>query len=64
MNWFERWILKGIIRKQVRQDYDHPEKIEALFSSIIQAARDEFTEDNRATQDEYLTDWFKNALCE
>ena len=45
MTRFERWMLRRIIRKEVRQDFDHDKKITGLFREIIQAARREFHEE-------------------
>ena len=62
MTPLERLLMMRVIRKEVRQGYDHPARIAALFGLVIEAARDEFTEDNRATSREYLTEWFNHAL--
>lgn len=63
MNSFERWMLRRIVRKEVRQDYDHDKKIAALFGMIISAARREFSEDNEPTSQAYLMEWFERALA-
>jgi hypothetical protein len=62
MTRLERWLIKRIIRKEVVQGYDHPARIAALFGLVIEAARDEFTEDNHATSRAYLSEWFEHAL--
>lgn len=62
MNKLETWLLTRIIRREVRQDYDHPEKITNLYRMINTACRDEFTEDNIPTLNHSLTEWFNNSL--
>lgn len=61
MNWFERWFLKAIIAKQVRQGYSHSANITELYSLIRDACLTEFYEDNVVTVDTYLQDRFKAA---
>lgn len=62
MNKFERWFLSHIIRKQVRQGYDHPQRITEMYTMIRVAAEQEFTEDNMATINSCLSDWFMASL--
>ena len=62
MNIFERWFLKKVFRKQVVQGYDHDKKIMELYTMIREAVENEFTEDNKLTRDDYLTEWFKGSL--
>lgn len=59
---FRMWILKGILRDVVRQDYDHKEKITALYGCIVASARKEFTEDNKGTLDNFLHECFEESL--
>lgn len=59
MSPFERWLMVRIIRKETRQDYDHPAKFTALYAMITKAAKREFTEDNEATRRHYLQEWFE-----
>jgi hypothetical protein len=54
-------LLYRIIRREVIQG-DHKHKIEKMFSLIVDAARDEFTEDNKLTLDCFLSECFKNSL--
>jgi len=61
MNRFERWILKGIIHKTVKQG-NHYIKITALYKQIAEAARDEFTEDTKRAIDQLLEDCHKESL--
>ena len=64
MNWFERWFLRRIIRKQVRQGYTHDKRITALYREIHDAAKREFYEDNVYTRNAYLREWFEASLDE
>jgi len=61
MNRFELWILKGIIRKTVRQG-DHYGRITAFYKLVADAARQEFTEDNKPTLDQLLKECHSEAL--
>jgi len=62
MNKFEEWFLKRIIKREVRQGYDHAQKITNLYTMIRVAAEQEFTEDNVVTMNSYLTEWFEKSL--
>ncbi len=58
MNSFERWFIKRVIAKEVRQGH-HDARVEGLYGLIREAATAEFTEDNAATIDAYLSDRFR-----
>lgn len=62
MNKIEKWFLNRIIEREVRQDYDHPKKITELYKMIRVACEEEFTEDNTATLNDFLTECFENSL--
>lgn len=62
MNKFERWFLNRVFRTQVRQGFDHQERITELYRMIRVAAEQEFYEDNLVTQNSYLTEWFEKSL--
>jgi hypothetical protein len=62
MNKFEEWFLRRVIRKEVRQGFDHAQKITNLYTMIRVAAEQEFTEDNVVTMNSYLTEWFEKSL--
>jgi hypothetical protein len=62
MTKFEQWFLRRVIRKEVRQGYDHAQKITNLYTMIRVAAEQEFTEDNVVTMNSYLTEWFEKSL--
>lgn len=59
MNRFERWFLRRLLRRQVRQSTFHAVRITALYREIAEAARREFYEDNEPTRREYLREWFE-----
>lgn len=56
LNWFERWILKGILRK-----ITHRCELPELFAEIRRATKERFYEDNYPTREDYL---FREYLCD
>jgi hypothetical protein len=61
MNKFEQWMLKRIIRQEVRQG-GHPERIVKLYAMIREACEQEFYEDNIPTLNYSLCGWFEDSL--
>lgn len=61
MNRLEHWFLKRILREEVRQNYDHYQKHVALYQMIRDAHREEFTEDNAVTADDFLRECFEQT---
>lgn len=61
MTKLELWFMKRIIRRQVLQG-NHRRRIFNMYAIIIDAARDEFTEDNKPTLDEFLKGIHQDAL--
>jgi hypothetical protein len=61
MNRFELWFVRRVLRREVRQDFDHDKKIAALYGLIRQACKDEFTEDNAPTLSSNLSEWFETT---
>jgi hypothetical protein len=59
MSKFELWFLKRVIAKEVRQNFDHAEKVKNLYSLIRRACEDEFYEDNPPTISSFLSDCFE-----
>ena len=57
MNRFERWFLKRVIAREVRQGNHEPRIIE-LYSMIRRACDSEFFEDNIPTMDSFLQECF------
>ena len=62
MNRFEQWFLRKIIRKQVRQGFDHDRRIADLYREIHNAAKQEFYEDNVYTRNDFLRELFESSL--
>jgi len=62
MTKIERWFLNRVFRKQVRQGFDHPQRITELYQMIRIACENEFYEDNVTSQNSYLTEWFEKSL--
>jgi hypothetical protein len=58
MNWFDRWMFERIVWKQVKQGYDHDERIIEMYDTIRYACHDEFIEDSCITLNRNLTEWF------
>lgn len=59
LNRFERWMLKGILQKIVRQECRHQQNITELYTAIYQEARHTFYEDNRPTLDSFLDECYQ-----
>jgi hypothetical protein len=57
-----RWLFRRYVAAQVRQGYDHPQRITALYQEIAQAAEREFYEDNVMTLSTQLREWFEAAF--
>jgi hypothetical protein len=62
MTVFERWFMKRIIKREVRQGYDHALRITLLYAMIREASENEFTEDNVPTLNHFLTERFNFSL--
>lgn len=62
MTVFERWFMKRIIKREVRQGYDHALRITLLYTMIREASENEFTEDNVPTLNHFLTERFNFSL--
>lgn len=56
---FENWFMRRLLKRMVRQDFDHDLKIRSLYAMIREAAREEFTEDNELTTDDVLREQFE-----
>ena len=61
MTWFERWFLLRIMRKQLRQGYDHFNNLQELYTMIRFTWIQEFTEDNIYTHDTCLREAFERT---
>jgi hypothetical protein len=62
MNWFEKWLMNRIIQREVRQDFDHDQKVTNLYRMIRIQCEHEFYEDNTVTMNSNLRDWFEKSL--
>jgi len=63
MNTVELWLVKRIIKREVIQGFDHDRRIFRLYLMIIDACRDEFSEDNKPTLDGFLEEIHQDALA-
>jgi hypothetical protein len=63
MNKLESFFFRRIVRQEVRQG-GHSDRIKAMYSEILSAARDEFYEDNMPTLIFALRELFEESLRE
>ncbi len=61
MNKFHKWLLKRIAKDVVVQG-NHVKRVEEFNKILIDAAREQFTEDNKPTVDMFLRTCFELAL--
>ncbi len=61
MNRFERWFLKRLCRKIVTQG-DHKRRIIEHYKILMEAAKEEFTEENKYGLDSFMQECFEKAL--
>lgn len=64
MNILERWFIQRIIQREVRQGYDHPQRITEMYRMIRKASEREFYEDNSVTLKHFLTERFNYSFEE
>lgn len=62
MTRFEQWYIKRILKREVRQGFDHQRNITNLYTLIREAAENEFYEDNIPTLNSALREWFEDSL--
>lgn len=62
MNWFERWIIERVLYRIVVQGPNHQQNVTGFYKLVADAARNEFTEDNKPTLDHFLTECHKDSL--
>ncbi len=64
MNILEVKKLKRICAKAVIQGPQHQNRMTRYFRIMVEAARENFNEDNKPTLDEFLRECFEDALKE
>jgi uridine kinase len=57
----QKWLLRRIARRVVIQG-SHKRRIIEFYSILIEAAREEFVEDNKPTLDGFLEECHSEAL--
>lgn len=62
MTRFEKWFMTRIIRKEVRQGFDHRGNITEMYKMIRVEAEHEFNEDNTITLNSFLKEMFEHSL--
>ena len=61
---FETWMLRKIFGRLVVQSREHQANIIEAYRLLAEASRAEFTEDNEATQYDFLREQFEAAADE
>jgi len=61
MTRFERWFLRRLLRREVRQGYDHDRRVPGLYGLIREACEKEFFEDNSPTLSAFLAECFEQS---
>jgi len=61
VNRFQLWLLRKIARRAVIQG-DHKRNIALFYGILAEAAKKEFTEDNKPTLSAFLADCNDQAL--
>jgi len=61
MTWNERRVLKKIAKRIVCQSPQHANNITMYYQILVEAARNEFREDNDTTLDVFLIEQHRNA---
>ena len=57
----EKTVLRHICKRLVKQGHTHKSNISEYYGILYQAAANEFTEDNKATLDNFLQECFNDA---
>jgi len=63
MTRFQRFLLRRICRFLVRQGWHHKRNIIEYYSIMREAVLQEFTEDNKATHEDFMTECHNLALA-
>lgn len=58
----EKWILRRICQRLVRQGFDHQQNMTDFYHTMFVAAELEFSEDNLVTLVDFLRTCFNNAI--
>jgi hypothetical protein len=61
MKRFDKWLIKRIVRKNIRQNYYHDFEITEIYDSIFESCRSEFREKNTDLKI-YLKQRFEESL--
>jgi hypothetical protein len=62
MKWVERWFLKRLLARQVRQSRTHDLHIIEIYGMIREVCEEEFNEDNSPTLNRFLRDLHEESL--
>jgi len=61
MTRFKKWIIYKIFAEEVVQGYFHEQNIINIFRMLRQACKNEFTEDNESTLNNFLFECFEKS---
>jgi len=59
---FDKWILKLLFKKYVKQDHYHEYRIIKMYKMIREASRNEFIEDSDTSLNSFLKECFDKSL--
>ena len=62
LNRFEKWILRGLLMKAVRQSQFHQRNIEYIYNMLYECVSEEFTEDSSITLEHFMSECFQKSL--
>lgn len=62
LNWFEKFIIERALARIVIQGPLHKRNITEFYRMVARAARTQFSEDNKPTLDEFLSECHTNSL--
>jgi len=61
VNILEKWLMRRIIMREVKQGYCHKLRVRMMYAQIREACEAEFTEDNAPTLDAFLLELFEST---
>lgn len=62
MNWFEKWLLRRIMRKHIRNSYSKYFNVEELYLEINEAVIEQFSDDSIPTHESFMKECFEVSL--
>ncbi len=62
LSWFDKFIIERALARLVTQGPFHKHRITEFYRMVTRAARDQFTEDNKPTLDDFLIECHEDSL--